>query len=207
MSPSRALSNASRSSARRLAFSPSSRSVSTTRSRASGGSARRWRRARRRSAGSGTRTERAGMGCGPGVPGDAPGAAAPDPIEGGVTSGDVLGWKAFQELLARFAATPFGRDRAGALLPSRERPAIEAGLAETGEARRALTAEGVPPWEGITDIRPALERALPEGALLDGPSLVAVGRTLASVERLAGYGRRIAALAPGLTRQCGDLPA
>ncbi len=124
-----------------------------------------------------------------------------------MTSGDVLGWTTFQALLARFAATPFGRDRAGALQPAHERPAIEAALAETREARRALTAEGAPPWEGITDIRPALERACPDGAVLDGPVLVGLGRTLASVERLVGYGRRITAPAPELARQCGALPA
>jgi DNA mismatch repair protein MutS2 len=136
-----------------------------------------------------------------------PGGSALGPFEVGVTSGDVLGWTTFQNLLARFAATPFGRDRAGALLPAHERPAIEATLAETREARRALTAEGPPPWDGITDIRPALERARPDGAVLDGPALVGLGRTLASVERLAAYGRRITPTAPEVAFLCGGLPA
>jgi DNA mismatch repair protein MutS2 len=124
-----------------------------------------------------------------------------------VTAGDVLGWGAFQALLGRFAATPYGRDRTGALLPARELADVHAALAETGEARRALTAEGPPPWDGVTDIRPALTRSIPEGAALDGPTLVALGRTLAAAARLAAYGRAIATLAPGLADRCRAVPA
>jgi DNA mismatch repair protein MutS2 len=123
-------------------------------------------------------------------------------------SGDVLGWTAFQSLLARFAATPYGRDRAGDLRPVRDDlAAVHAALAETGEARRALTAEGPPPWDGVTDIRPALARSVPEGAALDGPTLWALGRTLGAAARLAAYGRAIAAPAPGLADRCRAVPA
>ncbi len=123
-----------------------------------------------------------------------------------MTSGDVLGWGTFRGLLARFAATPFGRDRARALLPARTGPDARAALEETREARQALTTEGPPPWDGVTDIRETLGRARPDGAVLDGPALVALGWTLATVERIAAYGHRIAAPAPGLARQCRDLP-
>jgi DNA mismatch repair protein MutS2 len=123
-----------------------------------------------------------------------------------VTSGDVLGWESFRQLLARFAATPFGRDRALALFPAGSHAAVEAGLGETREARRALTTEGAPPWEGVTDVRPTLDRAAPDGAALDGPALVALGRTLDSVARLTGYGQRIAGTAPGLSERCRVLP-
>jgi DNA mismatch repair protein MutS2 len=124
-----------------------------------------------------------------------------------VISADVLGWGGFQSLLARFAATPYGRDLAGALAPSTDLAAVHAALAETGEARRALTAEGLPPWEGITDVRPTLARSVPEGAALDGPALVALGRTLGAAARLAAYGRAIAAAAPGLADRCRAVPA
>jgi DNA mismatch repair protein MutS2 len=123
-----------------------------------------------------------------------------------VTS-DVLGWDAFRSLLARFAATPYGRDLAGALAPVTDLAAVHAALAETGEARRALTAEGPPPWDGITDVRPTLARSAPEGAALDGPALVALGRTLGAAARLAAYGRAIAAVAPGLADRCRAVPA
>jgi DNA mismatch repair protein MutS2 len=124
-----------------------------------------------------------------------------------VTSGDVLGWGAFQSLLARCAATPYGRDRADALAPARDLAAVHAALAETGEARGALTAEGPPPWDGVTDVRPTLTRSAPEGAALDGPALVALGRTLGAVARLGAYARAIAAPAPGLAARCRALPA
>ena len=61
-------------------------------------------------------------------------------------SDDVLGWGAFQSLLARFAATPYGRDPRAPSTPARDLAAVHAALAETSEARRALTAEGPPPW-------------------------------------------------------------
>jgi DNA mismatch repair protein MutS2 len=115
-----------------------------------------------------------------------------------MTPDDVLGWGTLRELLARFAATPFGRDRALALYPAQSLPAVQAALVETREARAALRTEGPPAWDGVSDVRPALERATPEGATLDGPALVAVGRTLAAAERLAAYGRRITGTAPGL---------
>jgi DNA mismatch repair protein MutS2 len=124
-----------------------------------------------------------------------------------VTSGDALGWNAFCELLARFAATPLGHDRAISLVPARELRAIELGLRETREARAALDTEGPPPWDGVTDVRPALTQAAPDGAILDGPTLVALGRTLAAASRLAAYGRRLATAAPGLAERCRELPA
>src|SRR5262245_29623166 len=124
-----------------------------------------------------------------------------------MTSGDVLGWGAFQALLGRFTATPYGRDLTGALVPARDLAAFHAALAETGEARRALIAEGPPPWEGVTDIRPALTHAVPDGAALDGPTLVALGRTLGAAVRLAVYARAIAALAPGIADRCRTVPA
>ncbi|MBI3458199.1 MAG: endonuclease MutS2 [Candidatus Rokubacteria bacterium] len=123
-----------------------------------------------------------------------------------MTPGDVLGWEPFRELLARFAGTTLGRDRAFVLLPSQTLAVIESGLRETREARRALATEGPPPWDGVTDVRPTLAQAVPDGAILDGPALVALGRTLAAAGRLSGYGRRIAAVAPTVAECCRRLP-
>jgi len=120
--------------------------------------------------------------------------------------GDLLGWQPFRDLLARHAATPPGRDRALTLTPSVQLDTIQATLAETTEARRALTAEGPPPWDGTGDARPLLDEAAPPGAALDGPALVALARTLAAATRLAAYGRRVAAVAPGLGARWQGLP-
>ena len=80
-------------------------------------------------------------------------------------------------------------------------------LQETTEARRALTAEGPPPWDGTGDARPILAEAAPAGAILDGPALVALRHGLAAAARLRAYGQRIAAVAPGLASVWAALPA
>ncbi|MBI2468513.1 MAG: endonuclease MutS2, partial [Candidatus Rokubacteria bacterium] len=123
-----------------------------------------------------------------------------------MTRGDVLGWEAFRELLARFAATPLGRDRALGLRSSPTPTVVQAALVETREARWALTTEGPSPWEGISDPRPALRQAALEGAVLDGPALASLGRALAAAARLAAYGRRLGAGAPTLSELWRRLP-
>ena len=80
---------------------------------------------------------------------------------------DLLGWQPFRDLLARFAATPSGRDCARALVPHPALHAVQRALRDTTEARRALTAEGPPPWDGAGDARPILTEAAPAGAVLD----------------------------------------
>jgi DNA mismatch repair protein MutS2 len=124
-----------------------------------------------------------------------------------LTSGDVLGWEAFRHLLARFVATPLGRDRALALTPGHDVHAVTAGLRETREARAALVTEGPPPWDGVSDVRPTLAQAGPDAAVLDGPALVAIGRVLGAAVRLAAWGRRVAGVAPDLAERCRGLPA
>ena len=124
-----------------------------------------------------------------------------------LTRGDLLGWHPFRNLLAGFAATPSGRDRARALAPFQTLSSVQNALRETTEARRALTAEGPPPWDGTGDARPILAEAAPVGAVLDGPALVVLGRALAAATRLAAYGQRIAAVAPTLASAWAALPA
>jgi DNA mismatch repair protein MutS2 len=121
--------------------------------------------------------------------------------------GDLLGWDPFRNLLARFAATPPGQDRARGLAPHRTLSTVRSALLETTEARLALTAEGPPPWDGTGDARPVLREAAPAAAVLDGPALVRLGRTLAAAARLAAYGQRIAAVAPTLAGAWATLPA
>jgi DNA mismatch repair protein MutS2 len=124
-----------------------------------------------------------------------------------VTRGDLLGWQPFRELLARFAATPFGRDAALTLTPFSAASPVHAALAETSEARRALTAEGPPPFAGLTDIRPSLAAAAPAGARLDGPALAALARSLETTARLSAFGTRLAGIVPGVSAVLRELPA
>ena len=121
---------------------------------------------------------------------------------------DLLGWHPFRNLLARFAATPPGQDRARALMPHHALTTVRGALRETTEARRALTAEGPPPWDGTGDARPILAEAAPAGAVArrSRPGRAcATGSTAAA--RLRAYGQRIAAVAPGLGSVWADLPA
>jgi DNA mismatch repair protein MutS2 len=133
-------------------------------------------------------------------------SGAPFPAEPVVVGSDVLGWSAFRTLLARFTATPIGRDRALTLIPSATLACVAAALEETRDARAALVAEGVPPWDGVSDVRPALSQAAPDEAVLDGPTLAALGRTLAATERLARYGRGLATAAPRVADIARRLP-
>jgi DNA mismatch repair protein MutS2 len=119
---------------------------------------------------------------------------------------DLLGWNTFRDLLARFAATPSGRDHAHALHPGHELVAVQAALQDTAAARRAVTAEGPPPWGDVGDARPILAEAAPAGATLDGVALAALGRTLDAAARLRAYGQRIAGVAPALAAVWAGLP-
>jgi len=121
--------------------------------------------------------------------------------------GDLLGWHPFRNLLARFAATPPGRDLAHALQPSHDLTAVQAALRDTADARRALTAEGPPPWGDVGDARPILAEAAPPGATLDGAALLALGHTLESASRLAAYGQRLTGVVPSLADSWARLPA
>ena len=124
-----------------------------------------------------------------------------------MTRGDLLGWHPFRNLLARFAATPPGRDLAHALRPGHDLAAVRATLADTAQARRALTAEGPPPWGDMGDARPILTEAAPPGATLEGAALAALQRTLEAAGRLAAYGQRLATLVPPLAAAWARLPA
>ena len=119
---------------------------------------------------------------------------------------DALGWGTFRELLARFAATPLGRERAATLTPGSSAVAVRQSLAETREARRAHAEEGEPPWDGVSDIRPTLTEAALDGAVLEGPALAALARTLTAAQRLAAYGQRIAGSAPHLSERVRRMP-
>jgi DNA mismatch repair protein MutS2 len=123
-----------------------------------------------------------------------------------VKRADALGWGALRQLLARFGATPFGRERCAALTPGTSLLSVQQGLAETREARCARRLEGEPPWDGVVDVRPTLGVAALEGAVLEGPALAALARTLAAAHRIAAYGRRIATAAPQLAERLRHMP-
>lgn len=123
-----------------------------------------------------------------------------------VARAEVLEWAEVTTLLARFAVTAAGQDRARALAPRRESEAVRDALRETREARWALAACGEPPWDGVADLRPIVTQLAVEGATLEGAALAALGRTIEAGHRLKGYGARLGRGAPGVADRCRALP-
>lgn len=91
-----------------------------------------------------------------------------------------------REMLAAVCPTEGAKALAGALRPSRTLNTVRRMLAETDAARAMQTVKGMPPFYGVSDIVPAVERA-DKGAVLTTGELLAVGRTLAASRTLGEY--------------------
>ena len=117
-----------------------------------------------------------------------------------------LEWSQVLALLAREARTPMGRELATATLPFTDLGAIRRALGETGQARAAMGQTGVPPWEGIPDVRPTLETARVPGSVAEAADLAALIPLLEAAGRLLAYGRAIQPVAPDLAAALAGFP-
>lgn len=117
-----------------------------------------------------------------------------------------LEWPDVLALLAREARTPMGRELALETAPFVDPPAIRRALGETGQARAALGQSGVPPWDGIADVRPTLEAARVPGSVAEAADLAALIPLLDAAGRLRAYGRAIAPVAPDLADSIAAYP-
>jgi DNA mismatch repair protein MutS2 len=99
-----------------------------------------------------------------------------------------------------------GRERALTAGPLLSVPQVEAAIAATTEARRALVEAGPPPLDTVPDVRSALERCEAEGTVLEGVELALVTAVLDAGPRLAAWGRSVGPRAPGLAGRTGRLP-
>ena len=117
-----------------------------------------------------------------------------------------LEWPQVLALLAREARTPMGRERATATRPFTDPDAIRRALGETRQARAALGQTGVPPWEGIPDVRPTLETARVAGSVAEAADLAALIPLLEAAGRLLAYGRAIQPVAPDLAEALAGFP-
>ena len=117
-----------------------------------------------------------------------------------------LEWPQVLALLAREARTPMGRELATATLPLTDPGAIRHALDETRQARAALGQTGVPPWEGIPDVRPTLEAARVPGSVAEAADLAALIPLLEAAGRLLAYGRAIQPVAPDLAEALAGFP-
>ena len=117
-----------------------------------------------------------------------------------------LEWPEVLALLAREARTPMGRERAQAATPLAEPDPIRRALQETAQARAALGQTGVPPWEGVVDVRPMLEAARVPGSVAEAADLAALIPLLEAAGRLRAYGRAIAPVASDLAARLAGFP-
>jgi DNA mismatch repair protein MutS2 len=117
-----------------------------------------------------------------------------------------LEWPQVLALLAREARTPMGRELAITTLPFTDPGAIRRALDETRQARAAMGQTGVPPWEGIPDVRPTLEAARVPGSVAEAADLAALIPLLEAAGRLLAYGRAIQPVAPDLAEALAGFP-
>jgi DNA mismatch repair protein MutS2 len=117
-----------------------------------------------------------------------------------------LEWIEVLDLLARETRTPMGRERARETAPVTELNAIRQRLGETAQARAALGQQGVPPWDGIPDVRATLEAARVPGSVAEGADLAALLPLIEAAARLRAYGRAIAPVAPDLAAALAAVP-
>jgi DNA mismatch repair protein MutS2 len=117
-----------------------------------------------------------------------------------------LEWSQVLALLAREARTPMGRERVTATLPFTDPGAIRRALGETRQARAAMVQTGLPPWEGIPDVRPTLETARLPGSVAEAADLAALIPLLDAAGRLLAYGRAIQPVAPDLAQALAGFP-
>lgn len=102
----------------------------------------------------------------------------------------VLEFDAVRDLLARWVHSPMGREAALELAPEWTPEEVRRALAETEEARAFLRETGIPPLGEVPEVRPALERAALEGAILDGRDLYAILVLLDTADSLRIYFRK-----------------
>src|SRR3984893_10141759 len=117
-----------------------------------------------------------------------------------------LDWPEVLALLAREARTPMGREEALAAIPLADPDAVRRALGETAQARAALGQTGVPPWEGVVDVRPMLEAARVPGSVAEAADLAALIPLLEAAGRLRAYGRAIAPVAADLAAALAGFP-
>jgi DNA mismatch repair protein MutS2 len=117
-----------------------------------------------------------------------------------------LEWPQVLALLARETRTPMGRELATDTRPFTDPDAIRRALGETRQARAAMGQIGVPPWEGIPDVRPTLETARVPGSVAEATELAALIPLLEAAGRLLAYGRAIQPMAPDLAAALAGFP-
>jgi len=115
-------------------------------------------------------------------------------------------WDAVRALLAREALTAPGRERALQADPLTGVAEVQSALEATQQAREALAAIGPPALEGLSDIRPLLDRCRAVGSVLAAAELATLVPVLDTAPKLTAWGRAVRPVAPALDALTGSLP-
>jgi DNA mismatch repair protein MutS2 len=98
-----------------------------------------------------------------------------------------LGFHLVRRRLEGLAMSGVGEERLAAVAPQTDRARVERLLVATEELQRALRADDPLPLSPIPDVRQALRRAQPKGAVLDPEELAEVAALLGTMRRAQGY--------------------
>ncbi len=91
-----------------------------------------------------------------------------------------------REVLATFCSCSLGEGLARRIRPSTKPEVVERWLAQTTEMVRAVRDVGLPPFGGITDIRPSLERVKPPASATAG-DFAEIASTLEGAQRVRTF--------------------
>ncbi len=116
-----------------------------------------------------------------------------------------LGYGPIRESVRERCALPRGRELLDELTPSADPDTVRLRLARTAEWMDHLRFGDALPWPELPDIRPALQRARPEGTVLDADALLRVWQTAFAARRTQAWFRtradrypQVAAVTAGL---------
>ncbi|WP_024614989.1 endonuclease MutS2 [Clostridium sp. Ade.TY] len=101
----------------------------------------------------------------------------------------VLEFKKVKENLKRYSKTQMGKNIIDNLVPYETKYEMEVALKETKEALDMLVSKGAPPFEGLYDVKEAIERA-GKGGVLSAGQILRVGNMLKCSRRFKEYVKR-----------------
>lgn len=101
----------------------------------------------------------------------------------------VLEFKKVKENLKKYSKTQMGKNIINELAPYETKYEMEMALKETKEALDMLVSKGAPPFEGLYDVREAIERA-GKGGVLSAGQILRVGNMLKCSRRFKEYVKR-----------------
>jgi len=99
----------------------------------------------------------------------------------------VLEYDKVREIVASYALSEAGREKARSLRPLTDRTLILSRLKETSELREAIESQAGLAWRSFKEVRPYLPKALPEGSFLQPMELIAIADTVSLSQNIIKF--------------------